>query len=241
MPDEHYDNPALAALYDVENGWSPDRDFYLSLASGKPMSILDLGCGTGLLCNAYAADGHDVTGVEPSSAMLEIARSKPFGEKIEWVHGSAQTYRSAKRFDLVVMTGHAFQVLLNKSDVQATFETMRSHLKRDGIAVFETRNPAIDWASRWDQSYTFDTQDGPAVVTRRVTSISDGFVEFDTAYALKGGTLVSNSVLKFWNLSEIETIAAEAGLEVASIMGDWDGSGFDAEISGEMIFSVRIK
>ena len=40
-----------------------------------------------------------------------------------------------KRFDLIIMTGHAFQVLLENSDVLATFATMRRHIKPTGKIV----------------------------------------------------------------------------------------------------------
>jgi len=52
MPDLHYENLLLAEIYDLDSGWSIDREFYLSLAAGSPKRILDLGCGTGLLCDA---------------------------------------------------------------------------------------------------------------------------------------------------------------------------------------------
>ena len=109
MLDNHYQNPRLVELYDLDSGWSVDRAFYLDIAGSAPKQVLDLGCGTGLLCNAYAEQEHKVTGVDPSSAMLEVARRKPYGKQIEWVHCSAEIYDSESRFDLVIMTGHAFQ------------------------------------------------------------------------------------------------------------------------------------
>jgi 2-polyprenyl-3-methyl-5-hydroxy-6-metoxy-1,4-benzoquinol methylase len=133
MPDNHYVNSKLAEIYDLDSGWSIDRDFYLSLAGSQRQTILDLGCGTELLCNAYAAKNHDVTGVGPTPAMLELGRRKPHGNKIEWVQSFAQTYQSDKLFDLIIMTGHAFQVLLEDVDVLKIFSTMGRHLKRGGI------------------------------------------------------------------------------------------------------------
>nr|WP_246699405.1 class I SAM-dependent methyltransferase [Rhizobium sp. BK538] len=150
MPDLHYEHPRLAGLYDLACGWSEDRDFYLSLADGGPKSILDLGCGTGLICDAYAARGHDVTGADPSAPMLDIAKRKPHGDRIEWVECYSQDFRSEKRFDLIIMTGHAFQVLLDERSILATFAAMREHLADGGCIVFETRNPEIDWKARWD-------------------------------------------------------------------------------------------
>lgn len=239
MPDAHYENPALAALYDLESGWSHDRDFYLSLVSGKSMAILDLGCGTGLLCAAFAERGHLVTGVDPSPPMLDIAGGRSYGSKIEWVHGTAQTYSSTNRFDLIVMTGHAFQVLLAEKDVAAVFDTMHSHLKPDGVAVFETRNPAINWADRWNQNYILQGANGPVSVSRRVKSAKNSLIEFETTYSLPSGMLVSASILRFWSRNEIEILAAKAGLRINWLLGDWDGAAFDSDISEEMIFSVR--
>lgn len=124
-PTSIYDNPRLAEIYDLDSGWSMDRDFYLSLTGSTRQKILDLGCGTGLICDAYAAKNHDVTGVDPSAAMLRVARQKPHGKKIKWIQSFAQTYHSDKFFDLIIMTGHAFQVLLEDSEIQATFAVMR--------------------------------------------------------------------------------------------------------------------
>ncbi|WP_244562538.1 class I SAM-dependent methyltransferase [Ensifer aridi] len=109
MPDRHYEDPSLAEIYDLTSGWSIDRDFYLALAGGSPKRILDLGCGTGLLCDAYAALGHDVTGVDPAKAMLDVAKRKPHGSEVEWIEASAQEFRSEKEFDLIIMTATPFR------------------------------------------------------------------------------------------------------------------------------------
>ncbi len=126
MTDNHYENSKLAAVYDLDSGWSVDREFYLALASSPQMSILDVGCGTGLLCNEYAARNHKVTGVDPSLAMLDVARGKQHGKKVEWVQAFAQEFELNKSFDLIIMTGHAFQVLHNNDDISATFKTCTS-------------------------------------------------------------------------------------------------------------------
>src|SRR5215831_12694670 len=140
-----YHDPQIAEIYETANPLAEDADFYLLLAGQKPCSVLDLGCGTGTLCCAFADRGHRVTGVDPAAVMLAVARSKPHAERVEWVESSGQAYRSERRFDLIVMTGHAFQVLLTDADAVAILETMRRHLKRDSTLAFETRNPRIDW------------------------------------------------------------------------------------------------
>lgn len=162
MPDNHYENTRLAALYDLDSPWSADRDFYLNLAGKPRMRILDIGCGTGLLCDAFANEGHDVTGVDPSGSMLAVAKMKRHGAQIEWVQSFAQSFKSEKRFDLIIMTGHAFQVLLDDAAILDTFKVMREHLNAGGLIVFESRNPNVDWASTWD--YELDLEVNGVIV-----------------------------------------------------------------------------
>ena len=52
-------------------------------------------------------------------------------------------------FDLIIMTGNAFQVFLEDDDIFLVFATMRKHLTDKDLAAFETHNPAVDWLARW--------------------------------------------------------------------------------------------
>ena len=45
--DLNYEDPRLAEIYDLDNPWAEDTDFYLALAEPGPCRVLDLGCGTG--------------------------------------------------------------------------------------------------------------------------------------------------------------------------------------------------
>lgn len=239
MPDPHYVRPELADLYDLACGRSPDRDFYLALAGASRQRILDLGSGTGLLCDAYAARGHDVTGVDPAPAMLAVARRKPHGGLVDWVRSTAQGYRSEKRFDLIIMTGHAFQVLLTDDDVLAGLTTMRHHLGSGGLIAFESRNPAIDWKSRWDYDVDLVTGGTPVRMSSRFIARKDDRLSFEMHYAFPDKTLVSPSELRFLSRNAVEERLAACGLRVEKLLGDWNGGPFDKASSEEMIFLVR--
>lgn len=241
MIDEHYQNSRLTALYDLDSGWSQDREFYFRLAGDMPMDILDLGCGTGLLCDAYASKGHKVTGVDPAAAMLDVARDKPHGKSINWIQATAQDYHeSDKSFDLIIMTGHAFQTLLTRKDMIDCFATMRQHLKRGGKIVFESRNPQIDWATRWDYEMELATGSGPVTETRKLVDFHSGVMTFDLIYGFKDGeSLISKSTLRFFTQAEIEAGLRTCGLRVESLLGDWQGGPCEPSSSEEMIFVVR--
>lgn len=239
MPDIHYENPRLAAIYDLDSGWSDDRDFYLSLAAESPQRILDLGCGTGLLCDAYAERGHEVTGVDPSAAMLDVARRKRHGSRIEWVQSCAQTFESKKTFDLVIMTGHAFQVLLEDADVRNTFCSVKKLLNASGQFVFESRNPSIDWAGKWNYEMEIQLPHEKVIESRQFLSLENSRMTFELKYQFQDETLLSLSELRFSGPDEIETQVSAAGLKVEKILGDWVGGPFSSALSEEMIFVVK--
>lgn len=239
MPDNHYENPKLAAIYDFDSGWSVDRDFYLCLATDAPQKILDLGCGTGLLCDAYAAKGNDVTGVDPSAAMLDVARRKPHGGKIQWVQSFSQTFESDETFDLIIMTGHAFQVLIEDEDIRATFNTIKKLLSAEGSFVFESRNPAIKWASQWDYEMDLKLTGQTVRESRKFLAQNGERMSFELKYEFPDETLTSNSELRFSNHKVIEQLLSEAGLRVEKLLGDWSGGAFNEMTSEEMIFVVK--
>jgi len=240
MPDAHYDDPRLAALYDLGNGWSADSDYYLALAGETPCRILDIGCGTGIITHAYAGRGHTVTGADPSQGMLAVARAKPHAGTIRWVESDAQSLDLGETFDLIALTGHAFQTLATDADIAAAAATLKRHLAPEGRAVFESRNPAIDWPARWAYATPLETPDGPVMETREFLGHEDGCMRFDLRYAFADGQeLVSRSVLRFASRETIEALFLEAGLTAERVDGDWDGSPFEAATSPEMIFHMR--
>lgn len=103
MTDRLYSDPDLVQFYDIENEAGVDFAYCLRFV-GDARSILDLGCGTGQLAAALA-DGRSVTGVDPSSAMLDVGRRLAGGRTVDWVQADARTVRLGRRFDLVLLTG----------------------------------------------------------------------------------------------------------------------------------------
>ncbi len=239
MPDNHYLNARLAALYDYDSPWSEDRDFYLALADQEHMDILDLGCGTGLICDRYAAAGHNVTGADPAGAMLDVARTKTHGARIDWVLSNAQDFTSDKRFDLIIMTGHAFQVLVDDKDIDAAFASISKHLKPQGRFVFESRNPHWDWAKGWRYQLDLAAPGGMVKESRILKSFDGNIMTFDLAYDFGDETLMSSSVLRFLTAPDITARLAAQGLQVTQLLGDWDGTAYDTAKSQEIIFVTQ--
>jgi SAM-dependent methyltransferase len=225
--DDAYGDPRIAALYDPLNPWGPGDDFYLELVMSAG-SVLDLGCGTGLILRRAAASGHPgvLVGVDPAAAMLaEAARAHPAGT---WQLGAAQTVDVGRRFELVIMTGHAFQVLLSDDDVRQVLANVRRHLVPSGRFAFETRNPAARGWERWADAYSTTVTDRSGrsveVELSHVRTIEPDFVVFTGTFRFPGeeAPLTSTSTLRFIDPEHLRALVEEAGFRIDGWFGDWD-------------------
>ncbi|RYC09914.1 class I SAM-dependent methyltransferase [Ciceribacter ferrooxidans] len=230
MPvDDAFSRHDMAILYDSFNGDGPDREFYLRLA-GSPCRILDLGCGTGSLTLALARRGHAVTGLDPAPGMLAVARAKDTDRIVEWVSGSAMGFTLDREFDLVIMTGHVFQVFLDDPEASAVLASAYKHLAPGGRLAFESRNPLVREWERWTEPLTRARADvpdlGPVEVYYRVQQVEAEHVTFDTVFTLieTGERRTSASTLRFPGRATIARLLDDAGFRTVDWYGDWKRS-----------------
>lgn len=230
--DRLYRDPQLADFYDLENTWGKDDEFCRSLATGAS-SILDLGCGTGRLAAGLASNGCAVVGVDPAAAMLNVARSKPSGNLVSWIEGDAREVRLGRRFGLVLLTGHAFQVFLNSADQEAVLNTIAEHLAPNGRFIFDTRNPVAEEWREWCREESQRKLHHPLYgeVEAWNTAQHDqvtGNVVYQTHYLVTatGQLFSADSCIHFTPQPQLAALITESGLKVDQWLGDWSGTRF---------------
>jgi 2-polyprenyl-3-methyl-5-hydroxy-6-metoxy-1,4-benzoquinol methylase len=85
--------------HDEDTWWIPGTDQFLSMLP-KGSTILDVGCGAGLKSRYMAAKGFNVTGIDFSERMIELAKEKSPGAQFE-VFDVYDLGSYARRFDAV--------------------------------------------------------------------------------------------------------------------------------------------
>ena len=99
---------------------------------------LDLACGTGILCEILHKTGAEAWGMDFSSGMIGIARSRC--PEIRYDVADMVTYRPEKQFDLVTCTGDAVNHIPELSDVEKIFRNVYGYLEKDGYFIFDLLN-----------------------------------------------------------------------------------------------------
>ena len=228
MIERQFTEDELAALYDLFHPPERRRDFafYLELVMSA-RSVLDVGCGTGALLHRAREAGHTgrLCGLDPGAGMLEQARHR---SDIEWVLGDLSSVGWDGEFDLVVMTGHAFQELVADDEIRAALASIRSALTDGGRFVFETRNPLARAWEHWSSGYSGEVADATGVVVRREhrleLPVEGDVVRFTATFTSPGWDRprVSRGRLRFLDPAMLSAFLSSAGLTIVEQLGDWD-------------------
>lgn len=241
MADTLFEDHYLASLYDricVDRG---DEDYYQNLIESAE-DVLDVGCGTGTSLHRARRAGHRgrLVGLDPADGMLAQARRYP---DIEWLKGTLPEAGFVAEFDLIYMTGHAFQVLLTDDDISDFLAAAHAALRPTARLAFETRNPLVRAWERWTPDNVTEIVDAEGRTVRvwhEVLSVEGELVTFAESYAVAGLSepIVSHSTLRFVHAEHLDHLLDRAGFAIDERYGYWDRSLF-TPASREIITVAR--
>ncbi|MFF2747370.1 class I SAM-dependent methyltransferase [Kitasatospora sp. NPDC058048] len=223
MVDACFGHPRLAAVYDPLDPDRGDLDAYLGMVREfGARRVLDIGCGTGVFALLLAGRGVEVVGVDPAPASVEVARAKPGGGRVRWIHGDA-TRLPPLRVDLATMTANVAQAVVGPRDWQGTLRGAFGALRPGGRLVFETRDPAARAWQEWTRGRSHRVTDVPGVGSVEswvdLTGVHWPLVSFRWTYvfAADGQVLTSDSTLRFREREEVERDLAAHGFVVEEV------------------------
>ncbi|WP_159768925.1 class I SAM-dependent methyltransferase [Streptomyces sp. HM190] len=223
MPDEIFHDRRLASIYDSLDPDRSDLDAYLRLAEQLgARRVLDIGCGTGVFALLLAERGTEVVGVDPALASLEVARAKPGGDRVRWIHGDA-TALPPLQVDLATMTANAAQQIVDADAWRGTLRGVYEALRPGAAFVFETRDPAARAWEKWNRADSYGVTDVPGVGEVEswveLTDVDGPLVSFRWHYVFRadGQELTSDSTLRFREREEVETDLTAQGYTLREV------------------------
>ena len=105
----------------------------------KGLSILDVGCGAGLLAEPMARLGADVTGLDASKEAIAEAKrhAKVSGLDIDYRNGTAEDLAEGKtRYDVVT----ALEIVEHVADLDTFIAALAKLVKPGGVLILSTVN-----------------------------------------------------------------------------------------------------
>ncbi len=224
-----FDNERLAAIYDVDNPDGPDHDYFRALVERLgARTVVDLGCGTGILTVTLSTSTRSVVGIDPSAAMLARAKARPGGDGVEWRLGTSELIEPAST-DIVIMSGNVAMHILG-DDWHRTLAHIERGLRPGGYLAFETRNPLTKAWENWNEPLT----ERETPVGRLRDSVSTdppddaGIVTMHcyNEFANDGAVVTFDQQLQFRSLEQVTADLSYAELRVVNMWRDWQGTPF---------------
>ena len=104
----------------------------------QPKTAMDLGCGTGILCEILHKNGITASGMDFSSGMIDIA--KQGSPEISYQVADMITFCPDARYDLITCTGDALNHISALEDVKRIFENVYRYTAPGGYFIFDILN-----------------------------------------------------------------------------------------------------
>jgi SAM-dependent methyltransferase len=124
------------------DGWLEFVERQSETYAVKGKDILDIACGTGELSLRLAGAGYAVTGVDLSEDMLVIAQQKALDRNrvLTLFQQDMSKLDLQREYDLITIFCDSLNYLEKEEDVIETFNHVYTHLKQDGLFLFDVHS-----------------------------------------------------------------------------------------------------
>lgn len=178
----------IAPFYDEVNGdidyvsWADfieeviKRDF-----RGKPELVLDLGSGTGRMTIELAKRGYDMTGVDSSTEMLDIAKNNAeregVADKMLWLCQDMSDFELYGTVDVTVSCLDCINHVTDSKELDKCFDLVHNYLIPDGIFIFDINGKRKFETEYSDNSYVFE-ENGRVCIWQNFYNEKSGICDF---------------------------------------------------------------
>lgn len=198
--------------------WVGYYQLLLEQVGAKPMTVLDVCCGTGNVAELLARESYHVTGFDLSSPMIEVARKKAEkkGLAIDYHVADATKLKLGREFDAAYSFFDSLNYITEVAALARAIKRVGEHVSKGGTFVFDL-NTEYAFEKRM-----FDQRD-----QRRATRLkyrwegtydpATRLIEVDMQFNYNGQDFREVHVQRAHTDDEVRDHLAKAGFEVAHV------------------------
>jgi SAM-dependent methyltransferase len=224
---EFYDQEFAVRGYEIP--------FFVKQARLANGPVLEVACGTGRLTLPVARTGLEVTGLDVSRPMLELARRKAEAEQltVTWLERDCRDINCIHTFALIFSATNAMQHLHDLDSVNAFLTSARRALRPGGTLILDVFNPnpaklARTDATRYHHKTVVDAAGNEIRVEAASEYHSAGQVLRFALFYFRGGELVRTKKvnMRCFFPEELLALCRFNGLDVVRRHGNYDETPF---------------
>ena len=223
-----------AAVYDRIYGarFAPDDAVRTLARLGRDGGVLELGVGTGRLAIPLAQRGVRVDGIEGSPAMVDRLSEQAGGDRVEVIVADLADFALQYRSYAVAVCAVSTLFMLSRDAQRSCIQATARHLRPGGLLLIEAFQPdPTRFDAHGNRTEHRDSDQGSHIVH----SHHDAHHQTITITHLLGPAPATNSgndggggkyevTLHYQNPSQLDQMAAAAGLTAAFRWNDWSGA-----------------
>ncbi len=213
-----------------------DTGLWTSMAGATDGAVLEIGTGTGRIALGLAGAGHRVTGIDPSRAMLALARAKAedAGLDVQLVEGSLANLATlpGDDFGLIVIPADVFLHCHDGEEQLSALRALGGSLSARGRLAVDLPGPArwVDGLHNGEPVLVYSApdeggrlevwqvhEDDLAAQTRVLSMRYERTRPDGTTWGL-----ISEHQLRYVYRFEMEYLLHLAGLRLLDVFGDYD-------------------
>ena len=241
----------IASIYNSENQqidyevWADffEEQFQKHLEN-KPQLVLDLGCGTGRMTLTLAKRGYDMTGVDYSPEMLDIARREEAilnpQNSVLWLCQDIREFELYGTVDVCVCCLDTINHITSKRDLSEILYLVHNYLNPDGLFIFDINGKGKFERVYANEVYTYES-DGNFLIWendyRKKSGLCDFYItlfeqETDGRYVRHDEVQTERA----YSIKTITKMLAENDFECIGVYSDFEET--RAEDTDERIYFV---
>lgn len=198
--------------------------------AGRPELLLDLGCGTGKMTLELARRGYDMTGVDISPEMLNVARERAEREGLDvlWLCQDMTEFELYGTVDVALCCLDGINHLTEPQALKKTLGLVHNYLSPDGLFIFDVNGKCKFENIYSDRAYVMEEDGGVCIWQNSYnprTKICDFYItlfkeEEDGSYTRYD----ESDRERMYTYRSLKSALVSAGFELLGAYSDFDFS-----------------
>lgn len=182
--------------------------------------ILDVCCGTGTHIILLKKEGFDITGLDMSDDMLNLAKKK--NPDIRFIKNNMRTFDLKEKFGTIICFFNALVYNKNEEEMKKALSNLYSHLEKGGILIFDTVNKSAGIKAE-KRFYKYEDKDMEIIFEPQwVFNESKNIIDLEIDFTINGEKIHDHHVVGAFSSDELKKIAESVGFRVSVLEKNFD-------------------